>query len=66
MLERWIIASLLIAAIAGARLLLQRHWQRNAGAGECKAADTCLTGGCRSLPNLTQEGGNRFPPRGES
>ena len=50
MLERWIIASLVIGVLVGMRLLLRRFMQPYFAAKDSKTnIDTCMTSGCKSL-----------------
>jgi len=54
MLERWIIASLIICALIGARLLLKRFLSRRFLDHDGKANfDTCITRGCKSVQPKT-------------
>lgn len=46
MLERWLIASLVIGVLVAARLLLRRLWQPRFGEQGCESFDNCMSGGC--------------------
>ena len=50
MLERWIIATLVIGALIGMRLLLRRFLQPFFATKDSTTnIDTCMTSGCKSL-----------------